>query len=114
MDLASDEFPHLRVRGTKQFLIIDFYASWCRPCKELAPKYEELAGLPNRTCIFRKMSFEENQDFFLDTMIEKMPTIIIYQLQTDAAPVEIARQVCSKIEEIEPFIKSNTAPKVDA
>ena len=46
--LSDEEFENFLKDETLlddfKYLIIDFYAQWCRPCKTIAPKYLDLAS----------------------------------------------------------------------
>ena len=43
-----------------QMLIVDFHASWCAPCKQLAPVFRAIA-LRTPTAIFAKIDVDENE-----------------------------------------------------
>jgi thioredoxin 1 len=63
-----------------EHLLIYFGASWCDPCKEAGPKFEELATkYPKDKIRFFKVSMEEeeNQEFIRANQVENIPTFIL-------------------------------------
>lgn len=60
---------------TNGCVVIDFYATWCGPCKVIAPKFEELAKLyPNIT--FLKVDVDESGELVDQYNIHAMPTFV--------------------------------------
>ena len=67
---------------SKEHLLIYFGASWCEPCKEASPQFEELATkYPNDKIRFFKVSMEEeeNQEFIQSNQVQNIPTFILYK-----------------------------------
>lgn len=56
--------------------IIDFYASWCGPCKQIAPVLEELAQEYNGQIYIYKINTEEQQELAAAFSIRSIPTIL--------------------------------------
>ena len=66
----------------KEYVLIYFGASWCEPCKEASPQFEELATkYPNDKIRFFKVSMEEeeNQEFIQSNQVQNIPTFILYK-----------------------------------
>ncbi|TPX72830.1 hypothetical protein SpCBS45565_g00299 [Spizellomyces sp. 'palustris'] len=58
--------------------VIDFYATWCGPCKAIAPRYESLATkYPSVT--FLKVDVDEHQDITRECSVSAMPTFHLYR-----------------------------------
>jgi thioredoxin 1 len=56
-------------------VVIDFYATWCGPCKVIAPTFEKLAETyPELTCL--KVDVDESQELVDIYDISCMPTFI--------------------------------------
>jgi thioredoxin len=67
--------------STSKFVVADFYADWCGPCKAIAPAYEQLAkqlSRPNRIT-FTKVNVDEQQDIASAYGVTAMPTFIVFQ-----------------------------------
>ncbi|KAL2713491.1 thioredoxin-2-like [Vespula squamosa] len=56
-------------------VVIDFYATWCGPCKAIGPKIEELAK-ETEDVIFLKVDVEECEDIVNKYKITNMPTFV--------------------------------------
>lgn len=60
-------------------VIVDFWATWCGPCKMLAPIMEELSEEMSDKIKFTKMDVDENGITSSDLGIMSIPTVIIYK-----------------------------------
>lgn len=60
-------------------LIVDFWASWCMPCKMIAPAIENLARKHQGKVAFGKMNVDENPDTPSKFNIMSIPTLIIFK-----------------------------------
>ncbi|GMQ96886.1 MAG: thioredoxin [Gammaproteobacteria bacterium] len=61
-------------------VIIDFWASWCGPCKSFAPTYEA-ASEQHNDIIFAKVNTEEQQKIAAHFSIRSIPTLMIFREQ---------------------------------
>lgn len=57
-------------------LVIDFWATWCGPCRMLAPVIAELAQEYDGKIVVGKCDVEENEDLSYEFGIRNIPTII--------------------------------------
>lgn len=48
-----------RLLASNKEIVIDFFASWCGPCRQLAPTYEAMA-VSNPTIVFVKVDCDES------------------------------------------------------
>lgn len=65
-------------------VVIDFFATWCGPCKTIAPKFEEMADL-YPTITFLKVDVDESQELTELYDVSVMPTFIFLR---NGQPVE--------------------------
>ncbi|VDN19313.1 unnamed protein product [Dibothriocephalus latus] len=56
-------------------VLVDFFATWCGPCKQLAPKLDKLAE-ETKIVTFLKVDVDELQDLAQTYEITAMPTIL--------------------------------------
>jgi thioredoxin len=59
-------------------VVLDFFATWCGPCKVLTPQLESLSKkYPN--VVFLKVDVDEFEDIASQHQISAMPTIMFYK-----------------------------------
>lgn len=78
VDLNKDNFDE--IVGNNDFVIVDFWAPWCGPCKSFAPIYEKISG-NHEDVIFAKVNTEEEQELGAHFQIRSIPTLMIFREQ---------------------------------
>ncbi|CAL4043980.1 Thioredoxin 1 [Buchnera aphidicola (Tetraneura ulmi)] len=78
IDLSENEFDKYLDSNKNQLLIIDFWAKWCAPCKQLSPILESVANeyTDNENLIFIKIDIDENKKNALKYQIKSIPTLL--------------------------------------
>ena len=75
--INSSEFSGLLQED--KLLVVDFYATWCGPCKKLSPTLdevsEEFAGQVNIV----KVDVDESEDLAMDYGIRSVPTVLFFK-----------------------------------
>jgi len=75
--INMDEFNN-EVINSNEVAVIDFFATWCGPCKMLAPVFEEVANeTPNAK--FFKVDIDESLDLARQYSVSSVPTIKIFR-----------------------------------
>ena len=59
-------------------VVIDFFAEWCGPCREMAPAFEELAQEMSDQWSLCKVNIDDERELAIDHGITSIPTIVIY------------------------------------
>ena len=57
--------------------VVDFYATWCGPCKMFAPIFEEVANEMDMN--FIKVDTDNNSDLAREYGVMSIPTIILFE-----------------------------------
>jgi thioredoxin 1 len=79
-DASFDE----TVKGSSIPVLVDFWAEWCGPCKQIAPVLDELAGDYEGKVTVAKLNIDENLDITTRYDVQSIPTLILFK---DGEPV---------------------------
>ncbi|GLZ54938.1 MULTISPECIES: thioredoxin [Actinomycetospora] len=60
-------------------VVVDFWATWCGPCKMVAPVLEEIAQEHGDKITVAKLDIDQNQATARDYQVMSIPTMIVFQ-----------------------------------
>jgi thioredoxin 1 len=66
-------------------VLVDFWATWCGPCKMVAPVLAEIAGERADSLTIRKINADENSETMRTYQVMSLPTLILFR---DGKPVK--------------------------
>ena len=98
IDINQDQFVEQVIEKSKTTpVIVDFWAPWCGPCKQLTPVLENLVNKKNGKVILAKINVDENQGIAGQLNIQSIPTVYGF---VDGKPIDAFQgaQPESKIE----------------
>ena len=76
--LDGNNFDNVTTAGDK-LIMVDFWASWCAPCRAIAPILEKLAQeYPDKLTV-GKINIDEQQELAIRHGISSIPTIQLYK-----------------------------------
>ncbi|QCI20713.1 thioredoxin TrxA [Buchnera aphidicola (Brachycaudus cardui)] len=75
----TDENFQEKVLQKKGFILVDFWAPWCNPCKILAPILEEISQEYNDNVVIGKLNIEEHPNTAPVYSIRSIPTLLLFK-----------------------------------
>ena len=77
LPLNAARFAELKNAGG--VLVVDFWATWCMPCKMLGPVIEQLAADYKGRAVVGKVDIDEQRELAEEYRIQSVPTVMIFR-----------------------------------
>lgn len=71
--------------GMGQPVLVDFWAEWCNPCRNLGPTIDAIAEEFDGKVIVAKINIDDHQETATRFGVQSIPTVLIFK---DGEPVE--------------------------
>ncbi|PZP52816.1 MAG: thioredoxin, partial [Azospira oryzae] len=78
VELTQDNFEDVVTRN--DFVVIDFWAPWCGPCRGFAPVFEATAE-KHPDIVFGKVNTDEEQALAIHFGVRSIPTLMVFREQ---------------------------------
>ncbi len=80
----KDSIVHLDDNNFQQEIgagltLVDFYATWCGPCRMITPIIEKLVGMVEGKAKIAKVDIDQSQDTTASLQITSVPTLILFK-----------------------------------
>ncbi len=82
--ISSEQFIN-EVQNGSGVAVVDFFATWCGPCKMLAPVFQEAENEVEGKAKFVKIDIDASLDIARQFNVSSVPTVIVFK---DGKPVE--------------------------
>ncbi|HYG95344.1 MAG TPA: thioredoxin [Nocardioides sp.] len=104
IDLTAADFEKTVLDN--EIVLVDFWASWCGPCRQFAPVYEE-ASETHPDVVFGSVDTEAEQELSAAAQISSIPTLMAFKdgslvfSQAGALPAAALEQVINAVKELD-------------
>lgn len=78
MELTSKNFEEI-VKESKVPVLVDFWASWCGPCRMMGPVVDEISKEVGETAIVTKLNVDDENSLAAKYNVMTIPTFIIFK-----------------------------------
>ena len=104
VELTKDNFEEIVT--SNEFVIVDFWAPWCGPCRSFAPVYDKVSE-DHPDVVFAKVNTEDEQEIAGHFQIRSIPTLMIFRdkiiifSEAGALPESAFRELVAKAGELD-------------
>jgi thioredoxin 1 len=78
VEFSDDNFQE-EVLASSSSVLVDFWAPWCGPCRQIAPLIDQLAEQFNGTVKIGKLNIDENPTITGQYGIQSIPTLLLFK-----------------------------------
>ena len=94
VNLTNQNFEE-EVLKEERLVLVDFFATWCGPCKMIAPVISQIAAEHKEKVKVGKVNVDEQNDLAMKYQISSIPTLILFK---DGKPIKSLIGLSSKSE----------------
>ena len=88
-------------------VVVDFWAEWCGPCKQIAPILTEIAAEKSGQVLIAKLNVDEHPDLAMRYNVMSIPTLLVFDGGQVAKRIVGAKGKGALLQELEAFLPSS-------
>jgi len=109
IEINENDFNEKVIEASKStLLLVDFWAPWCGPCKQLTPLLEKVVKKSSNKVILAKINIDDNQQIAAQLRIQSIPAVFAFK---NGQPVDTFQGVIPEKKIIE-FIEKSLGEKL--
>ena len=101
---VSDASFSTEVLSSDKPVLVDFWATWCGPCKMVAPVLEEIAAERAGQLTIAKLDVDANPETARDFQVVSIPTLILFKDGEPEARIVGARGKAQLLQELAAYL----------
>lgn len=78
LEITDDNFQN-EVVNSQEAVLVDFWAPWCGPCRQIAPLIDQLADEYAGSVKIGKLNIDENPQVTSQYGIQSIPTLMVFK-----------------------------------
>ena len=78
LEITDATFDEVVLKSDKPVLV-DFWATWCGPCRMVGPIIEEISNDYDGKAVVGKVDVDSNQEFAAKYGVRNIPTVLVFQ-----------------------------------
>jgi thioredoxin 1 len=76
-------------KHNKKYVIVDFSAEWCGPCKRFAPTYTEFSETYGKNVFFCKVDVDKVEELTVKYKVSGMPTFMFFDVGNEESTYDV-------------------------
>jgi len=77
--VVTDDSFETDVLGSEKPVVVDFWAEWCGPCKQIGPALEEIAAEMDAQITIAKVNVDDNPNAPSRYGVRGIPTLLLFK-----------------------------------